>query len=201
MRKELPHFHIEDCLGGNQDWFRDLVMRVGGCAAVTACDLCIVMTLNGYSDSLIPFDRQDLTREHYLEFGKIMKPYLHPRLSGITKLATYTEGLSSYLRSNTDMGDHLHMESIPGSTTQEEAQECVRRQIDRGLPVVYLLLKHADPRFEEYEWHWFLLNGYDDSGDSFQVQAVTYGEAEWMDFPSLWDTGKDLRGGMVLVHR
>ena len=86
MRKELPHYHIENCIGGNQDWFRDLVMRVGGCAAVTACDLCIVMALNGYSDSLIPFDRNDLTREHFLEFGKIMKPYLHPRLSGITKL-------------------------------------------------------------------------------------------------------------------
>ena len=200
MRKELPHYHIENCIGGNQDWFHDLVMRVGGCAAVTACDLCIVMALNGYSDSLIPFDRNDLTREHFLEFGKIMKPYLHPRLSGITKLETYTEGLGAFLRDNTDMAGRLHLDAVPGSVSCDEARECVCRQIDSGLPVVYLMLKHEDSRFEEYEWHWFLLNGYDDSGDGLQVQAVTYGEAEWMDFPSLWNTGKSLRGGMILVH-
>lgn len=200
MRKELPHFHIDDCLGGNQDWFRDLVMRGGGCAAVTACDLCIVMAQNGISDSLIPFDKKELTREHFLEFGKVMKPYLHPRLSGIIKLETYTEGFSSYLQEQTDMSGKLHLDHVPGDTPQKEAEELLCRQIDSGLPVVFLLLKHENKRFSEYEWHWFLLNGYDDSGDTLSVQAVTYGESEWLDFPALWNTGKELCGGMVLVH-
>ena len=41
MRKELEHFYIGEALGGSQDWFMDPFMKLGGCGAVTACDICI----------------------------------------------------------------------------------------------------------------------------------------------------------------
>ena len=33
MKKELDYFTIEGCYGGNQDWFTNIVMNVGGCGA------------------------------------------------------------------------------------------------------------------------------------------------------------------------
>ena len=33
MKKELPYFKIEEARGGNQEWFPDRMMRLGGCAA------------------------------------------------------------------------------------------------------------------------------------------------------------------------
>lgn len=39
MKKELQYFKIEGAWGGSQEWFSDRMMRLGGCAAVTACDV------------------------------------------------------------------------------------------------------------------------------------------------------------------
>lgn len=41
----LPYFSIEGCFGGSQSWMLDPQMRIGGCAALTACDLCIYLSL------------------------------------------------------------------------------------------------------------------------------------------------------------
>ena len=46
MKKELQYFKIEEAWGGSQEWFSDRMMRLGGCAAVTACDSCIFFDLN-----------------------------------------------------------------------------------------------------------------------------------------------------------
>ena len=45
MKKELTYFNIEDSYGGNQKWFKNLIMKFGGCAAITACDLCIYLSI------------------------------------------------------------------------------------------------------------------------------------------------------------
>ena len=37
-KKELDYFTIDGGVGGNQDWFQNVVMYMGGCAAATACD-------------------------------------------------------------------------------------------------------------------------------------------------------------------
>ncbi len=34
---------IDGEFGGNQDWFTNIVMNVGGCGAATACDSCIYL--------------------------------------------------------------------------------------------------------------------------------------------------------------
>ena len=41
MKQILDYFIIDGEVGGNQDWFRNVVMHIGGCAAATACDCCI----------------------------------------------------------------------------------------------------------------------------------------------------------------
>ena len=88
MKKELDYFTIEGCYGGNQDWFTNLIMHMGGCAAATACDSCIYFGLqNEKMKPLYPFNIECLTKEDYKAFSQIMKPYLNHVLAVYGSLA------------------------------------------------------------------------------------------------------------------
>ena len=195
MRKELDYFHIDSAYGGIQDWFPERMMRLGGCAIVTACDSCIYLQKHK-GGTLCPPETEGMNRQAYIRFGERMKPYLRPRWTGINKLELYIDGFGDYLR---DIGeDRLTMRPFAGTRPYAEAAEAVRMQIDRGLPVPCLMLHHRDKQFADYDWHWFLLTGYDDTADGMQVKAVTYGSWRWLELAPLWRTGYRQKGGLIL---
>lgn len=200
MERHLDYFEIEGAYGGSQDWFTNIVMHVGGCGAATACDTCIYLALRKGMKGLYPGDAGRLTKQAYKEFSMKMKPYLKPRAGGIDRLETYIEGYARYLADlGNEDGRSLHMEPLHWETDVEEAKAAVRRQIDRGLPVPYLLLYHKDKKqFGDFTWHWFLLTGYEEREGRFYVTAATYGAATRLDFEEMWDTGYEKKGGMVL---
>ena len=200
MERHLDYFEIEGAYGGSQDWFTNIVMHVGGCGAATACDTCIYLALRKGMKGLYPGDADRLTKQAYKEFSMKMKPYLKPRAGGIDRLETYIEGYARYLADlGNEDGRSLHMEPLDGETDVEEAKAAVRRQIDKGLPVPYLLLYHKDKKqFGDFTWHWFLLTGYEEREGRFYVTAATYGAATRLDFEEMWDTGYEKKGGMVL---
>lgn len=197
MKREIDYIQIENALGGNQDWFRDPFMHGGGCAAVTACDLCIYLARERKLTRLYPFHVGQLTKQDYIEFSKIMKPYLRPRWQGIDTLDIYLTGIRRYWE--TAGCQEVEADGLYGTASVEEAKEAVRRQIDQGLPIPYLLLKHTNPIFEDYLWHWFNLAGYEELDGEFRVKAVTYGNYQWLDLKKLWNTGVEKKGGMILV--
>jgi hypothetical protein len=207
MKKELTHFNIGDSYGGNQDWFSSFMMRLGGCAAETACDCSIYFSRELGMKSLYPFDDFMITKEDYVKFSDIMGPYLRPRHRGIDTLDIYIDGYSKYLRDTGASG--LTLTGFDGHHTYAEAATALRNQIDNGFPVPCLTLRHQDERFKEYYWHWYIINGYkervmlDESMNTsgapkISVKCVTYSEYEWVDFQKLWETGHDDRGGMIL---
>ena len=57
MKKELDYFRIGNSYGGNQDWFLDFMMKIGGCAALTACDSCIYLDLYKGTE-LYPYEKR-----------------------------------------------------------------------------------------------------------------------------------------------
>ncbi|MCI8835228.1 MAG: hypothetical protein HFH24_07625 [Ruminococcus sp.] len=197
MKKELEYFRIEEAYGGDQEWFLDPMMRIGGCAAVTACDSCIYFDLYK-GTKLYPYEKKQLTKKEYRRFGMRMKPYLRPRWSGIDTLEIYMEGFQKYLA---DQGcTAIRMLPFSGSRSVSEAKEVVKEQIDRRFPVPCLVLNHQNRAFKDYEWHWFLLTGYADSKGEDQVKIVTYGGRTWLDFAALWDTGYARKGGLILYR-
>ena len=142
IRRELEHFYIGNSYGGNQDWFRSFMMRLGGCGAETACDSSLYFAIHMGIKDAYPFDADNLTREDYVDFAHMMEKYLWPRMSGIHKLSTYIEGYSKYLK---DRGvDSIRMTELSGSEPYEEAAGALRRQIDSGYPVPMLILNHKD---------------------------------------------------------
>ena len=70
MRRELEHFMIGNSYGGNQDWFRTFMMRLGGCGAETACDSCLYFAIHKGVEGIYPFDHQNLSKHDYVDFVK-----------------------------------------------------------------------------------------------------------------------------------
>lgn len=198
MKKELSYFRIGKCFGGNQDWFRDPMMRLGGCAAATACDLCVYLALYQNKKHLCPYEAGTLDKKQYIGFSKIMKPYLKPRREGVNRLELYIDGFGQYLKDREE--NSVALSGFDGAAPLKEAAAVIKGQIDRGMPVPYLLLKHKDPFLKDFVWHWFLLVGYEDFEDTFMVKTVTYGEYQWMDFKNLWNTGYPEKGGLIIVE-
>ena len=170
MLKELDYFWVGEEYGGRQSLLPDMVMRFAGCAAVTACDSLIYMTLYKNLKNL---------------------------LMGINRLEIFVAAFKKFLKEH----GTFFLDVLPwsGDHGEQDTVNTIRQQIDRGFLIPYLLLHHKNPNFENYEWHWFLLTGYDEKPDGrFMVKAVTYGAYEWLDFAKLWNTGYDRKGGLIL---
>ena len=195
--KELDYFWVGEEYGGRQSLLPDMIMRFAGCAAVTACDSLIYMTLYKNLKNLCPFSTDQLRGRDYVAFFKTVKPYLRPRLMGINRLEIFVSAFKKFLKEH----GTFFLDVLPwsGDHDEQDTVNTIRQQIDRGFLIPYLLLHHKNPNFENYEWHWFLLTGYDEKPDGrFLVKAVTYGAYEWLDFAKLWNTGYDRKGGLIL---
>lgn len=200
-KTELPYFNIGKAYGGSQSWFLDFWMHIGGCGALTMCDLMIYMAMYRDRPECIPFDAARLMRREYVRFGMQMKPYLKPRKTGIKDLKTFIDGADNYLRSSGIEG--IEMEEFPGTETYAMAERVLKEQIDAGMPVPMLMLNHKRKEYSFFEWHWFLLVGYEDRQEGNQTvtyaKAVTYGKAHWLRFDRFWETGMEERGGLIIV--
>ena len=197
MLKELDYFWVGEEYGGRQSLLPDMIMRFSGCAAVTACDSLIYMTLYKNLKNLCPFSTDQLRGRDYVAFFKTVKPYLRPRLMGINRLEIFVAAFKKFLKEHGTF--FLDVMPWSGDHDEQNTVNTIRQQIDRGFLIPYLLLHHKNPNFENYEWHWFLLTGYDEKPDGrFMVKAVTYGAYEWLDFAKLWNTGYDRKGGLIL---
>lgn len=196
-RQELKYFNIGRSYGGNQRWMMDPWMHVGGCAALTTCDAFIYFALHKGKTELCPYQADSLTKKQYRKFCMSMKPYLQPRETGIKDIDTYMNGVRLYLE---DIGfDGFALSGIRGAEPYERAESVVISQLDKGVPVPYLMLKHQDKKFDFFEWHWFLVTGYDIREEGVYVKAATYGKAHWLPFAGLWNTGYEEKGGMVVI--
>ena len=199
MKKELEHFYIGYSYGGNQDWFRTFMMRIGGCGAETACDSSLYFAIHMGVDGIYPFDRHDLTKREYVDFAHMMEKYLWPRMSGIDRLDIYVDGYSKYLH---DRGvSCISMSTLDGREPYDTAVQTIKDQIDAGYPVPTLILNHRDKAMKDYVWHWFLINGYEEMDDTMMVKAVTYSTYQWLELRRMWETGHSNKGGLILYRK
>ena len=196
-KKILDYFTIEGTPGGNQDWLPEWDMNRGGCAAVTACDLCMLLSKRERFRKLYPFDSNHISRNDFIKFASIMKPFLYPRYHGVDFLETYICGLKDYFMSI--KSNELIIEGLSGNVSYDVFAHAVMNQINNNFPVPFLLLNHHDPELEDFFWHWFILAGYDESDDGINVLTVTYGEYKWLGLHRLWDTGYKRKGGIICI--
>ena len=204
MKKELEYFMIDGEFGGNQDWFTNIVMNVGGCGAATACDSCIYLAKYKGMKKLYPFDLEQMDKEAYKKFSQIMKQYILQRVQGVKKTEWYIEGLAKYISDvNEKYGTdyQIDMEKFDGTGTAEEAEKIICEQIDKGLPVPYLMLRHLNvEKYKDFIWHWFLVVGYEKNEQGMWIDVATYGEKVRLDLMELWKTGCEEKGGIVIYE-
>ena len=142
MLKELDYFWVGEEYGGRQSLLPDFIMRFAGCAAVTACDSLIYMALYKNKNKLCPFSTDKLRGRDYVSFFKTVKPYLRPRFGGINKLDIFVNGFRKFLKEH---GPTV-LDVLPwsGDQTEQNTVDTIRRQIDRGFLIPYLLLHHQN---------------------------------------------------------
>ena len=196
MKKELPHFNVGKAYGGAQDWCHTHWMKIGGCAAITACDCSLYFELHKGKTGLCPHAHDNVSRDDYVDFAYIMEPYLRPRWTGIDRLDIYIDGFSKYLHDH-DIND-ISLSPWSGERNLEDTKTIIKQQIGQGWPIPCLTLKHTHPAMDDYVWHWYILNGYEEFEHPFMVKAVTYGAWRWLDLDMLWTTGHDRKGGLIL---
>lgn len=193
----IDYFQIEGTPGGNQDWCTDFWMYLGGCGALAACDTSICLAKNYGLKDCYPFDVDHMTKKQYIDFSMVMKPYIHPRAGGVTKLSIYTDGFGKYLK---DRGYEVTFDVCSGEESYENACEFLIRSLKMNLPVSFLLLRHRDKNLKDLNWHWFMITGYFIKNGSVMVKYHTYGEEQEVDFKLLWNTGMYRRGGMASIR-
>lgn len=196
MKKELSHFSIGNAYGGTQDWCPTYWMNLGGCAAITACDCSLYFELYKNQHGLYPYDLEHITKADYVDFSYLMEPYLRPRKTGIDRLDTYIDGFSRFLQDH--ITTKINLTPWDGSNSLDATKAAIIQQIDNGWPVPCLTLLHKHPDMEDYVWHWYIINGYESFADSFMVKTVTYGTWRWFDLATLWNTGYEQKGGLIL---
>lgn len=156
--KELPLFKVDREYGYNQEHFKDIRMKQGGCGAVVACDVSIYLARFYGLDELYPFDaHRPVTEKEYVAFSKLMKPYLSPRATGIDTVEIWIDGYGRYLQ---DRGIYsVDLDGLHGDCSYELFKHAVTAQIDMGMLVPYLNLRHKSPDLKNFVWHWFWLAG------------------------------------------
>lgn len=196
MKNELDYFLVGDHYGGDQESLPNLIMRMGGCAAVTACDLCVY--LSKYKGvKLCNFDTNNFKRSDYIQLTNVMKPYLHPRLAGVNKTKMFIDGFGKYLAC---WDCDITLSSLEGSEPADVAFATIKSQIDNGIPVPMLVLSHKNLLFKDYVWHWFIINGYNCSNGKMLVKVVSYGKWVWFNFADLWNSGYAKKGGLITIE-
>ena len=200
VKKILDYFKIENAPGGNQDWLPEWDMNMGGCAAVTACDVCIFLARIEKFRELFPFkiDPNNLSRMDFVRFAAVMKPFLTPRYHGIDLLEIYICGFYDYL-DKIKKSSSLKFEGISGNVDYEIFAKAITSQIDDNIPVPFLLLNHRNVKFDDFEWHWFNLAGYEKLENDINILTVTYGEYQWFSLKELYDTQYERKGGIIRI--
>lgn len=195
LMKELPLFTVNGGYGYNQELFTDCWMNRGGCGAVVACDVSIYLARCFDLTGLYPFAADTIGEAEYVRFSQIMKPYLHPRMTGIDTTQIWIDGYRQYLAACSVTS--LRLAGVQGDTPFVEFAAAVTAQIDKAMPMPYLNLRHRSKNLADYVWHWFWLAGYERVAGTVMVKAVSYGSYRWLSLYELWDTGFSRKGGIV----
>ena len=95
----------------------------------------------------------------------------------------------------------IHMEKFDGTGDADEAERIICGQIDKELPVPYLMLRHLNiEKYKDFIWHWFLVVGYEKEKHETWIDVATYGEKVRLNLKDLWKTGCEEKGGIVIYE-
>lgn len=191
---ELKFPKIENYIGGSQDWYPVGHMRLGGCSTCTAAEISIYLAKEKGKTALCPNIPQSI--KEFVDYSKKIYKYIYPRFMGLHKLPLYVSGYEKFAQ---ECGETVEISCLDGNEDVKKAERFIKNAIDEGYPIAYLLLKHRDEDIDEIEWHWFTVMGYEEKAEDLTVKFVTWGEKYEISLAKLWNTGKQQKGGMVLI--
>ncbi len=197
MKKELDFISIDGYYGADQHWFENKFMRLAGCSAVAASELCAYLALHfDHLKKLYPFDAVHITKQDFIHFMNSMFNFVTPGIFGMRSIRRFAK---CFMRYTSFVGVDVQISLLSGQNSVERAKKFIVQGIGEGYCILYLLLTHKNIEVDEYTWHWFTLTGYEQKEGSMTVDFASWGKKHTLDFDKLWKTDKIIRGGMVIV--
>lgn len=147
--------------------------------------------------SLYPGNPDCISKQEFSAFADLMFPYVHPGIGGLTDVNLYAQMLRGYASS---CGADAVVDTLSGEAPAKEAEQFIRAAVDGGRPVSYLMLRHKNPRFDDFEWHWFSVTGYRQTPAGLTVSAGTYGKRYELPLEEAWQTGFVWKGGLAALR-
>lgn len=177
----IPHFPlVKDvkgnlCYGGDQHWFRTPFRRLAGCAPTSGANLAAFMRIGTEPDFVTEEGDPVWLMSHFQNLMDAMYEYLKPGFHGFPHSTIYQD---HFLKFAADHGVKLTTTRRKGWPTEDEAFSFVKENIDGGIPVILLVLKHTAQEIEEDTWHWMTITGYSDVRR--EILLSNYGRRQWM---------------------
>ena len=147
MEKRLKYFYIGNSQGGQQTWSRDPMLKLGGCAIVSVTDILIYLK-KFLGVNVYPYTVDEPSRKDYVEYMRILKPYLGPGFRGVDTLEMYMDGFNKYM-SHID-NRSVNVRPVYGEEPYKTAVQELGSSLEKGIPCACLLLKHRDIAFDDY---------------------------------------------------
>lgn len=66
----------------------------------------------------------------------------------------------------------MEFKEFSGEHTAREAAVFIKKKINEGTPVPYLMLCHKDKKFADFVWHWFLCIGYEETAEDLLIKVA-----------------------------
>jgi len=198
MKQEIPFLDISGKYGGNQYVFTHLLMKRGGCSTICACHASILLACQDPSRAdLSPIRQLTMRQSEFDAFAADMFRFVYPGERGVPATDLFAQAYLAYAR---EKGVPVRIEQLQGSESYAAAEAFIRRMIDDGYTVQYLLLRHQSPSLQQIQWHWFTVTGYDDhDGQGFDILFSTFGQRQVASLSLLWDTGMEEKGGLLAI--
>lgn len=203
MVKEIPFLNIDGNYGGDQNWLPEHKMKRGGCSTVVAVEMssCLKFMDKKY-ETLSPLD-EHTSKERFIDFSVEMFKYVWPKYRGLPSLDYFEECYNDYAKT---VNFKPKYEKLDEAESYEAAEAFVKKNIDEGYPIGYLLLEHESRLVFDITWHWFTVTGYEETGDGIDVIFGTWGERCRLPLRHLWNKGnpekpvmEDEEGGLIVI--
>ncbi len=204
MLKEVSFIRIDGEYGGDQNFLPERQMIKGGCSAIVAAELgtCLA-NLDKKHKKLSPLTLYT-SRESFNDYVISIYKYVWPKYRGLPSLDYFIECYDEYLDS---VGHKVCYDRLDETASYKEAELFLKKHIDEGYPIAFLLLHHEHRLVYDITWHWFTLTGYEDTPHGLDVIFSTFGEKCRIPFKILWERGNPERetfdnesGGMLAIR-
>ena len=141
--------------GGSQDWYNKHLKRLSGCGPTTASTIIMYE---------IRKEKEDFSKEDYIDLMNMMWNYITPGRMGVNKPGIYIDGFIDYVKKhniNLTKCNAIHTDKTH-RLNENDVYLFIKEALELNHPVAFLNLDNGKEK-ELESWHWVTIVAIDDN--------------------------------------